>query len=136
MTGWVIYDNKNHVVRSYEPFYSTGLGYAVPAGAELGQHQDLYYDPPGRNVRTVNPDGSQTCIVYGVPGTIAAPDLTNPALFEPTPWETYTYDPNDNAGRTDPAGSAGLPVALEHSRQHARPTRSAASSPTVSPQRP
>ena len=33
VTGWVIYDNKNHVVRSYEPFYSTGLGYAIPAGA-------------------------------------------------------------------------------------------------------
>ena len=105
VTGWVIYDNKNHLVRSYEPFYATGFGYAVPAGGELGEYQDLYYDPPGRNVRTVNPDGSQTCVVYGVPGTIAAPDLTSPALFEPTPWETYTYDLNDNAGRTDPAGS-------------------------------
>lgn len=105
VTGWLIYDNKNHVVRSYEPFYSAGLDYAIPSPAQLGQYVDKYYDPPGRNVRTVNPDGSETVVVYGVPGTIAAPDLSNPALFEPTPWETYTYDPNDNAGRTDHAGS-------------------------------
>ncbi len=105
VTGWVIYDNKNHMVRSYEPFYSTGLTYAIPAGTQAGQHVDTYYDPPGRAVRTVNADGSETWTVYGVPGTIAAPDLSNPALLEPTAWETYTYDPNDNAGRTDPAGS-------------------------------
>jgi RHS repeat-associated protein len=105
VTGWVIYDNKNHIIRSYEPFYSTGFGYAVPAGPELGRHQDLYYDPIGRNIRTVNPDGSETLVVYGVPGTINVPDLTNPAVFEPTPWEIYTYDPNDNAGRTSPVQS-------------------------------
>jgi RHS repeat-associated protein len=106
VTGWVIYDNKNHPVRVYEPFYTTGLSYAAPVAAQLGQYQDLYYDPQGRNTVTVQPDGSQTCVVYGVPGTIAAPDLANPFIFEPTPWETYTYDPNDNAGRTDPQGSA------------------------------
>ena len=107
VTGWVIYDNKGHIVRSYEAFYSTGLEYQVPSGPQLGQHQDFYYDAPGRTIKTVNPDGSETLTVYGVPGTRAAPDLTSPAVFEPTPWETYTYDQNDNAGRTDPAGSAG-----------------------------
>ena len=64
-----------------------------------------------------------------MPGTIAAPDLTNPALFEPTPWETYTYDPNDNAGRTDPGRIPAVPVALEHARPAPRPTPSAESSP-------
>jgi len=39
-------------------------------------------------------------IVRGVPGSIAAPNLVDPELFEPTPWEVYTYDANDNAGRT------------------------------------
>ena len=105
VTGWVIYDNKNHVVRSYESFYSTGLGYSIPSGDQLGQHVDTYYDPPGRPVHSVNPDGSEIWTVYGVPGAIAAPDLSDPARFEPTAWVTYTYDPNDNAGRTDPAGS-------------------------------
>lgn len=105
VTGWILYDNKRQVVRRYEPFYATGLGYAVPAGAQLGQHQDLFYDPPGRTVLTVYPDGSQARAVYGVPGSIAAPDLASPEVFEPTPWETYSYDQNDNAGRTDHAGS-------------------------------
>src|SRR6185295_10125833 len=47
--------------------------------------------------RTVNPDDSEQRVVHGVPG-----DLTNPDVFEPTPWEAYTYDANDNAGRTHP----------------------------------
>ena len=92
-------------MRSYEPFYSTGFGYAAPGGAQLGQHQDMYYDAPGRKIRTVNPDGSETLYVYGVPGTVAAPDLSTPDEYEPTPWEVYTYDPNDNAGRTHPIQS-------------------------------
>src|SRR5262249_13581462 len=36
----------------------------------------------------------------GVPGSIDTPDLSEPQVFEPTPWEAYTYDANDNAGRT------------------------------------
>ena len=58
-----------------------------------------------RSIRTVNPDGSEQRVVYGVPGMIAAPIRTR--RFEPTPWETYTYDANDNAGRTHPGASAG-----------------------------
>ena len=33
--------------------------------------------------------------------------FSNPAPFIPTPWETYTYDANDNAGHTHPASAAG-----------------------------
>src|SRR5207245_967760 len=51
------------------------------------------------------PDGSEQRVVHGVPGTIASPDLSDPSVFEPTPWEAYTYDANDNAGRTHPAES-------------------------------
>ena len=34
-------------------------------------------------------------MIYGVPE-----NLDNPDTFTPTPWEAYTYDSNDNAGRT------------------------------------
>ena len=27
-------------------------------------------------------------------------DLANPDVYAPTPWESYSYDANDNAGRT------------------------------------
>jgi hypothetical protein len=37
-----------------------------------------------------------------VSATVSDPPLSplDPAKFKPTPWEAYTYDPNDNAGRT------------------------------------
>jgi hypothetical protein len=65
-----------------------------------------FYDARGHVIRTLNPDGSEQRIIFGVPGTIAAPNLMGPDSFEPTPWEAYTYDANDNAGRTHPAESA------------------------------
>ena len=107
VSGWQIYDNKGQVVEKYEPFFSTGWDYAAPGEAERGQKVTLHYEPRGHVIRTVNPDGSEQRVIYGVPGTIANPDLTNPAVFEPTPWEAYTYDTNDNAGRTHPADSSG-----------------------------
>src|SRR5205085_3603763 len=39
---------------------------------------------------------------YGVPGSVDTPEV-----FEPTPWKTFTYDANDNAGRTHPGTSGG-----------------------------
>ena len=102
VSGWQTYDNKGRVVEKYEPFFSIGWPYAAPVDREQGQRSTMFYDPMGRLIRTVNPDGSERCVVHGVPGTIAVPDLTDPGVFEPTPWETYTYDANDNAGRTHP----------------------------------
>ena len=37
----------------------------------------------------------------------ARPTPSNPDVFDPTPWESYTYDANDNAGRTHAADSTG-----------------------------
>lgn len=106
VSGWQIYDNKGRVVEKYEPFFSTGWNYAQPGDAQLGLKATLYYDPRGHGIRTVNPDGSEQRAIYGVPGTTASPDLTNPDVFEPTPWEAYTYDADDNAGRTHPTSSS------------------------------
>jgi RHS repeat-associated protein len=114
VSGWQVYDNKGRVVEKYEPFFALGWAYRSPdqerteSGHEvLGQKATLFYDPLGRLIRTVNPDGSQQRTLHGVPGTITQPDLSNPDRFEPTPWERYTYDGNDNAGRTHPASSTG-----------------------------
>jgi hypothetical protein len=106
VSGWQVYDNKGKVVEKYEPFFAAGWDYAAPSSAELGQKATMYYDARGLITRTVNPDGSEQRVIYGIPGTRSAPNLTNPDVFEPTPWETYTYDANDNAGRTHPAASA------------------------------
>jgi hypothetical protein len=59
VTGWQTYDNKGRVVEKYEPFFSTGWDYVArdqaPPGL-FGQKATLYYDGPGRLVRTVNPE--------------------------------------------------------------------------------
>ncbi len=108
VSGWQIYNNKGRVVEKYEPFFDADWTFTRPNTAQFGQKAMMYYDPRGQVVRTVNPDGSEQRVIYGVPGSVAAPDLTNPDLFEPTPWEAYTYDANDNAGRTHPTASASF----------------------------
>jgi RHS repeat-associated protein len=95
VSGWQIYDNKGRVIEKYEPFYSQGWQYAAPGDTQLGQKAVMIYDPRGQVIRTLNPDGSEQRVLYGIPA-----DLANPELFAPTPWEAYTYDANDNAGRT------------------------------------
>ena len=102
VSGWQLYDNKGRVIAKYEPFYATGYAYAPPGEAQLGQKAELFYDPRGQLIRTVNPDGSETLVVLGIPV-----DLAHPDVYQPTAWETFTYDPNDNAGRTHPDISAG-----------------------------
>jgi len=106
VSGWQIYDNKGQVVEKYEPFFSEGWIYGQPKDKQFGQKVKMFYDPRGHAIRTVNPDGSEQRVIYGVPGTIAVPDLAKPDDFEPTPWEVYTYDANDNSGRTHPVESA------------------------------
>lgn len=105
VSGWQIYDNKGQVVEKYEPFFSTGFDYAPPQEAQMGQRVTMFYDPRGQVIRTLNPDGSEQRVIYGVP-----PDLNEPDQFEPTPWEAYTYDANDLAPLSEgpqPDGTIG-----------------------------
>ena len=95
VSGLVVYDNKGRPVQKYEPYFDTGFAYAPPRDNQLGQRTTTFYDPRGKAVRTVHADGSAELVVLGVPV-----DLTNPDVFTPTPWITYSYDANDNAGRT------------------------------------
>ena len=121
VSGWQTYDNKGRVVAKYEPFFSIGWAYQPPTDDQLTKllaKVVTVYDPRGLAVRTIYPDGSEQRLVPGVP-----PDLTDPDQYTPSPWETYRYDNNDNAGRTHP-GQLGIVVdALEYPIQ--RPSRPA-----------
>jgi RHS repeat-associated protein len=117
VSGWQTYDNKGRVIEKYEPYFDVGWDYVQPAapqgGLPLGVKAILFYDPRGQVIRTVNPDGSEQRVIYGVPGTIANPDVTTLAadgsiLFEPTPWEAYTYDANDLAPLSRGPDDSGL----------------------------
>jgi RHS repeat-associated protein len=103
VSGWQTYDNKGQVVEKYEPFFAIGWDYDPPTDAALAQCRKvtMQYDPRGHAVRTTNPDGSQQRVIFGVP-----PDLAQPDVYAPTPWDSTVYDVNDNAGRTHPAQSA------------------------------
>ena len=70
----------------------TGWNYDPPGDAQLGQKAAMIYDPRGQVIRTLNPDGSEQRVIYGIPA-----ELNNPSQFAPTPWEAYTYDANDLA---------------------------------------
>jgi RHS repeat-associated protein len=92
VSGWQIYDNKGRVVEKYEPFFSAGWSFIAPTDAQRGQKVAMFYDPRGQVIRTLNPDGSEQRVIYGIPE-----DLSQPDRFKPTPWEAYTYDANDLA---------------------------------------
>jgi RHS repeat-associated protein len=95
VSGWQVYDNKGRVVERYEPFFSEDWTFAPPTESELGERVTMFHDPRDRVVRSVNPDGSEERVVHGVLG-----DLDDPDNARPTPWETFRYDANDNAGAT------------------------------------
>ena len=103
VSGWQAYDNKGQAVERWEPFFDEGWEYRRPTDTQLAgqlRKTSTWYDPRGLAVRSVLPDGSEQRLVPGVPL-----DLADPDTYAPTPWERYAYDPNDNAGRTDPSGS-------------------------------
>jgi RHS repeat-associated protein len=103
--SWKRYDNKGRTIVTYEPFFDTGYAYNPPGDdqlATLAQAQQ-HYDPVGRPTVTVAPDGSQTQILYGTPS-----NPKDPTTVVPSPWETYTYAANDNAGRTHPTLSLDI----------------------------
>src|SRR5207248_1603618 len=76
VSGWHVYDNKGRVVEKYEPSYDKGWQYQPEEDAKRGKHVTMFYDPRGQVIRTLNPDGSGQRVIFGVPGTIANPELS------------------------------------------------------------
>lgn len=101
VSGWQVYDNKGQVVEKYEPYFDSGFDFQTPTETQKGKKVQMSYDPRGQVIKTVNPDGSMQQVIFGVPGA-----LNTPNVFEPTPWESYTYDANDLAGTTHATESA------------------------------
>ena len=137
VSGWQVYDNKGRVVEKYEPFFARAGTTPHRATTQLGQKATMFYDPRGQVIRTLNPDGSEQRVIYGVP----ADPGPSPNDFAPTPWEAYTYDANDNAGPHPMASASrsGYQAPLEHAGQHrasmpwaarSKPSRATAPMPT------
>jgi RHS repeat-associated protein len=102
VSGWEVYDNKGRVVEKFEPFFDESWDFEPPDATQFGRSLVMAYDPRGHVIWTVNPDRSEQRVIHGIPAAIDDPDT-----FVPTPWEAYTYDANDNAGRTHGAATQG-----------------------------
>jgi hypothetical protein len=95
VSGWKVYNNKGEVVQQYEPFFDQGFDYKRPSDSQKGQITEMFYDPRGQVVKTINPDDTEQRVIFGIPRSLSTPDQ-----YDPTPWESYTYDPNDLGGET------------------------------------
>ena len=77
VSGHTVYNNKQQVVRQYEPFYSSLVSYEPDAVLQqYGQSSEMTYDPLGRLLRTDLPNGTFSKTEYGT-------------------WESKHFDPND-----------------------------------------
>jgi RHS repeat-associated protein len=75
--GRTILNNKGKPVKQYEPYFSATHDYEEePVLREIGVTSVLYYDPVGRNVRTIYPNGTF-------------------AKIEFDPWLQKVFDGND-----------------------------------------
>jgi RHS repeat-associated protein len=106
VSGAKVYNNKGEVVEQWEPYFGKGFGLngedgeGGESGPPPGQRVRIFFDALGRPKRTVNPDGTEQRVVYGVPNLLNTPDS-----FKPSPWERYTYDANDLAPITHPGNT-------------------------------
>ncbi|WP_218010356.1 SpvB/TcaC N-terminal domain-containing protein [Actinomadura chibensis] len=73
-TGWTIYNNKGLPVREYEPFFSPTPAFEF--ARVTGVSAIVFYDPIGRPVVTLHPDGGYGKVVFD-------------------PWRLATWDAND-----------------------------------------
>ncbi len=77
VSGHTVYNNKQEVVRQFEPFFSPDHEYESDEILEQFGYSSLtYYDALGREIQTDYPDGTLTRV-------------------EISPWQISQYDPND-----------------------------------------
>jgi len=74
VNGHTVLNNKGKPVRQFEPAFSDRFGCEVPG--ENGVSTTLFYDGPGRLVRTEFPDGTLNRVAF-------------------TPWDVEAWDAND-----------------------------------------
>lgn len=76
-TGRKIYNNKGNVIKQYEPWFSDGHLYEPEAElTQYGVTPVMYYDAPGRLIKTEFPDGTLSRVEFDA-------------------WQQKTFDRND-----------------------------------------
>ena len=107
--GKTILNNKGKPVLQFEPYFSPS-GHRFEEPIEVGVSPVLFYDAPGRLVRTEFPDGTASRVEF-------------------SPWFSRSFDPNDTvldpgnrwyAEHTGPAAGAHDKTAARLASKHAR----------------
>jgi RHS repeat-associated protein len=81
-SGWVIFNNKGHPVREYEPFFTDRHEFEWDTSIGVGAIR--FYDPAERLVATLHPDHTWEKVKF-------------------SPWRTESWDASDTLLITDPA---------------------------------
>ena len=79
-SGWTVFNNKGNPVRRYEPFFSAAPGFEFARAK--GVSGVLFYDPVGRVMATLNPDGSYAKTTFD-PWRSDTWDTANTVLLDP-----------------------------------------------------
>lgn len=89
--GRTVLNNKGKPVKQYEPYFSTTHEYEdEKVLREIGVTPVLYYDPVGRNIRTLFPNGTFTKVDF-------------------TPWWQKVFDANDTVKQSQWYADRGSP---------------------------
>jgi RHS repeat-associated protein len=106
--GRTVLNNKGKPVKQYEPFFSTTHEYEdEKVLREIGATSILYYDPVGRTVRTVFPNGTF-------------------AKVEFNPWMQKVFDANDTVKQSQWYADRGSPDPVTQPEPLGDPERRAA----------
>ena len=106
--GRTVLNNKGKPVKQYEPYFSTTHDYeAEKVLREIGVTSILYYDPVGRNIRTLFPNGTF-------------------AKVEFNPWLQKVFDANDTVKQSPWYADRGSPDPAVHPEPLNDPERRAA----------
>ena len=92
VSGKTVLNNKGKPVKQYEPYFSQQRRAAAARATRTRRSASrrlMYYDAPGRLVRTEMPDGTFSRVEF-------------------SPWHVTTYDANDTAYDPDPDKSQRL----------------------------
>jgi RHS repeat-associated protein len=110
-TGRTIFDNKGNPVKKYEPFFSATFAYEDEAEVvEWGVTPILRYDPLGRLVRTDQPNGTYSRVIFDA-------------------WRQESWDENDSVAGTRWLAQRQAGTSAE--QRSARLTLAHAGTPTV-----
>ncbi len=112
-TGRTVFDNKGNPIKQYEPFFSSTSDYEDEADlVECGVTPIFHYDPLGRLVRTEQPNGTVSRIVFDA-------------------WRQESWDENDAIVGTSWLGDRQALPEGDPARRSADLTLEHAGTPTV-----